>query len=450
MSKDIRIRKGFDIKLKGVAEKVTINVPMSETYVLKPTDFTGLVPRLLVDTGIEVKAGSPLFHDKKNEQLVFTSPVSGEVVEIKRGAKRKLLEIRILADKANDYVQFRKADPKTLQREEIISELMKSGVWPMVRQRPFNVIANPADEPKAIFISAFDSSPLAPDTDFVVHGQQADFQTGIDALTKLTQGKVHVNVRGNVPASDIFTSAKGVVVNKFSGPHPAGNVGVQIHHLDPINKNEVVWVVTPQDVLVIGRLFNQGHFDASRLVALTGSEVKNPRYFKTILGADIKPLVKDNIIAGNQRYISGNVLTGAKIKADGHLGFYDSQITVVPEGDEPEFLGWILPGFGKLSLSRTFWSWLAPSRSYTLNTNMHGEERAYVMSGEYEKVLPMEIYPVQLIKAIMANDIEAMENLGIYEVDKEDFALCEFACTSKMNVQDIIHEGLEMTRKETA
>ena len=450
MANVIKLRKGFDIKLVGEAERVMVNAPHAETVAVKPTDFIGVVPRMLVEAGTEVKAGSPLFHDKSDENLVFTSPVSGEVVEIRRGAKRKLLEVVILADREIEYIDFGKADPGTLTRGDLIDKMMKSGVWPVLRQRPYKVIADPHDEPKAIFISAFDSAPLAPDMDYIIHGQSRDFQTGIDVLKKLTPGKVHLNTRNNAPVSDIFTNTRGVQINKFEGPHPAGCVGVQIHHIDPIGKNEIVWVVNPQDVLVIGRLFNEGRYNASRIIALAGSEVKSPKYYKTIAGTSIKPIVADNVNPGNNRYISGNVLNGSKISNEGYLGFYDNMVTVIPEGDEPEFLGWIAPGLNKISISRTFFTWLTPNKKYKLDTNLHGEERAFVMTGEYEKVLPMDIYPLQLLKSIMVGDIEAMENLGIYEVDEEDLALCEFICTSKMPVQKIIRQGLDLTRAETA
>ncbi|MGI8893697.1 MAG: NADH:ubiquinone reductase (Na(+)-transporting) subunit A, partial [Bacteroidia bacterium] len=329
MANVIKLRKGFDIKLVGEAEKVMVNAPHAETVAIKPTDFIGVIPRMLVEAGTEVKAGSPLFHDKSDEQLVFTSPVSGEVVEVRRGAKRKLLEVVILADKDIEYLDFGKDDPGSLTRGDLIDKMMKSGVWPVIRQRPYKVIADPSDEPKAIFISAFDSAPLAPDLDYIIHGQSRDFQTGIDVLKKLTPGTVHISTRNNAPVSDVITNARGVQINKFEGPHPAGCVGVQIHHIDPIGKNENVWVVNLQDVLVIGRLFNEGRYNASRIIALAGSEVKSPKYYKTIVGSSVKPIITENVSEGNNRYISGNVLNGSKISHEGYLGFYDNMITVI-------------------------------------------------------------------------------------------------------------------------
>jgi len=448
MSINIKIRKGLDIKLKGAAERVFAELPASETAVVKPTDFVGIRPKLCVKVGDEVKAGTPLFCDKDNERVVFTSPVSGEVIEINRGAKRKLLDIKVLADSETQYESFTANDPANMDREAIIELLLKSGIWPNIRQRPFEIIANPDNNPKSIFISAFDSAPLGPDNDFLLHGHGEEFQKGLDAIAMLTSGKVHLNVKAGSTTSKVFSNSKNVQINQVSGPHPAGNVGVQIHHIDPINKGEVVWHLSPQAVLTIGRLFLEGRYNASRTIALAGSEVKKGKYFKTVVGGSIKHMVTGNIHEGNLRYISGNPLTGASIPADGYIGFYDSQVTVLPEGNKMEFLGWVTPGLHKFSMSRTFLSWLMPGKEYNLNTNLNGESRAYVVTGEYEKVMPMDIFPVHLIKSIMIGDIEQMENLGIYEVAEEDFALCEFVCTSKTNVQEIIREGLDLVREE--
>ncbi|MGD1844887.1 MAG: Na(+)-translocating NADH-quinone reductase subunit A [Salibacteraceae bacterium] len=448
MAKSVKIRKGVDIKLVGKAEKV-YTVTTSDTYAIKPTDFHGVVPKLTVKVGAEVKAGDSLFFDKNHPEVIFTSPVSGEVVEINRGAKRKILEVKVLADKQVRYKEFRKADPKSLSREEILGQLLEAGIFPSIRQRPFDVMANPQLTPKSVVVSAFDSAPLAPDYDFIVHGKERLFQVGIDALTQLTTGKVHLNVRGDSNPSEVFTKAKNVQLNSFSGPHPAGNAGVQLHHIDPINKGENVWVLDPQAVLAIGMLFEEGRYNAERVIALVGSEVEKPRYIKVIQGTCVKNLLEGNLKQGKDlRIISGNVLTGTTITQEGYLGFYHPQITVIPEGNHSEFLGWIAPGFDKFSLSRTFFSWLMPSKNYSLDTNKHGEKRAFVVTGQYEKVFPMDIYPMHLIKAIMVEDVELMENLGIYEVAPEDFALCEFACTSKINLQDIVREGLDIVRKE--
>lgn len=451
MSKNIKITKGLDIKLKGEAEKIVLNANPSDIYTLKPTDFHGLTPKLLLKEGAEVKAGTPVFIDKYREAINYVSPVSGEIVEVVRGEKRKILSVKILADKGEmKYESFSTADPNKLSREQIKEQLLKSGCWPYIKQRPIDVVANPEQTPKSIFISAFDSSPLAADYDFIIHNNGELFQAGIDALAKLTDGKVHLNVRADLKPSGVFTNCKNVQINKVSGPHPAGNVGVQIHHIDPINSGEVVWVVNPQDVLIIGRLFAQGKYDATKTIAITGPRVKSPKYYRVISGASLKSVLGDDVAEGN-RYVSGNVLTGDNVGADGILGFYHHQICVLEEGDKFKFFlgdGWLGLGLNKHSASRTYFSWLMPSKKYDLDTNQNGEPRSFVMTGQYEKVFPFDIYPVQLVKSIIVNDIESMEKLGIYEVAPEDFALCEYVCTSKINVQEIVRQGLDVIYKE--
>ena len=449
MPKYLKIKRGLNIQLEGEANKIISNLPLPETCAIKPSNFKEVIPKLLVKLGDEVLAGTPLFYDKSNEAIQFCSPVSGEVIEIVRGEKRRILEIRILVDKELKFVPFDQSNPNDLNREDIINALLKSGAWPCILQRPFGIIANPNEKPKSIFISAFDSAPLAPDYNFILQHYNEDFQTGMDALKKLTDGKLHLNINADHSSSKVFTDAKGAEVTAISGPHPAGNVGVQIHHLDPVNKGEVVWCVQPQDVLIIGRLFRQGKLDVSRIVAVTGSQVKDPKYYKTIVGCAVKNMIAESgLIEGENRIISGNVLTGRQVSYDGYLDFYDSQLTVIPEGKEPEFMGWLTPGLNKLSMSRTFFSWLMADKKYKSDTNMHGEERPFVVTGEYEKVFPMDIFPVQLLKSILIEDIEMMENLGIYEVVEEDFALCEFVCTSKIESQKIIRRGLDAMRKE--
>ena len=450
MSKEIRLKKGLNINLLGEADKVYASVKPTERYVVKPTDFHGLTPKLAVKVGDKVKAGTTLFFDKYNDKVNFSAPVSGEVIDIVRGAKRKILEVVLKADAVIEYEHFISDTAKSISREQIIDTMLKSGVWPFIRQKPYDIVANPTDMPKAIFISAFNSAPLTIDNDFALYGMDELFQKGLDYIVQLTSGKTHLNIDGNTNPSKVFTGAKGVEINKISGAHPAGNVGIQVHHIDPINKGEVVWYLQPQDVIAIARLFTEGKYDVSRIVALAGSQVKKPKYYRTIAGATVANLLFDNINEGDNRIISGDILTGQHIDVNGTLGFYDTTITVIEEGKEQEFLGWILPGLHKFSASKTFLSWLTPSKKYTLNANMHGEERAYVMTGEYEKVLPMDIFPAHLIKACMIEDIELMENLGIYEVSPEDFALCEFVCTSKIEVQTIIRNALELVRKENS
>lgn len=450
MSKVIKIRRGLNIPLQGSAEKVLVRLDRAETYGVKPTDFPGLVPKLNVTVGDRVKAGSPLFHDKYRPDVVFASPVSGEVVDVRRGERRVMLEVVVKADSGDlEYENFGAAPADSLTREEVIAKLLKAGAWPYIRQRPYGVIANPADTPKAIFISCFDTSPLAPDLDFAVQGEEQAFQAGIDALRKLTAGKVHLGLNADFPPANAFAKAKGVEFNYFTGPHPAGNVGIHIHHVDPIAKGEVVWVVNPLDVIIIGRLFLNGIYDATKVIALVGSEVTKPRYFKLISGAAVSSIIANNIKVDTEvRIISGNVLTGTRVDKLGYLGFYDNMVSVIPEGKKHEFFGWIAPGANKHSATRAFLSKLIPGKTFRLDTNMHGGHRAFVLTNQYEKVLPMDIYPVHLIKAILANDIDRMEQLGIYEVVEEDMALCEYVCASKTEVQSILRKGIETMIKE--
>ncbi len=452
MGKFIRLKKGFTINLAGKATPKIGESAAAETVAIKPSDFQGVyIPKLVVKEGDTVKAGTPLFHDKKLENVQFTSPVSGEVIRITRGEKRKLIEVVVKADKAVEYHSFAKysvSDIANLSAEAIKSQMLASGVWTNLVQRPFGVLAEPTAVPKAIHISGFDSSPLAPEYSILFKGQDHFFQTGIDILKKLTPGLVHVNIHTGSDLSTVFSQAKGAEVNKFSGPHPVGCVGVQIHHIDPINKGDVVWTINPFGVVQIGKLFLQGIYDTSKLVAITGSEVKNPQYVRTVTGASVKNLIANNLNSDNVRVISGNPLTGTRVDKDGHLGFYDHQITVLPEGNYHEFVGWIMPGANKLSFQRAWglFSFLTPSREYKVDTNTHGEPRALVQTGVFEQLVPMDILPGHLIKSILAEDIDEMEALGIYEVVEEDLALCEFADVSKHNVQEILRDGLELIR----
>ncbi len=448
MPRVIKIKRGLDIRLLGAAEKIYISSEKSRTYAVKPPDFPGLIPKLSVKPGDHVQAGTTLFFNKYFPDIRFSSPVSGEVKSVNRGERRRILEVVIETDPEMRYVDFKPANLSELSRADIIKKLLDSGLWPMIRQRPYAVVAFPEKTPRDIFISGFDTAPLAPDMDFIVKGNAEDFQIGVDALSQLTEGKIHLSLNGHYPPDDVFARAKNVEFHYFTGPHPAGNPGIQIHHIHPVNKGEVVWYIQPQEVIMIGRLFRKGVYDAAKVIALTGSEVMKPVYFKLLSGASIEPLVKDKVTPGNHRYISGNVLTGSKITRTGHIGFYDNQVTIIPEGDKFEFLGWALPGFNKFSNSRAFMSWLAVGKKYRTHTNLNGSRRAFVMSGEYEKVLPMDIYPVHLLKAILVEDIDRMEKLGIYEIAEEDLALCEFVCTSKMEVQSLVRKGIELMIRE--
>jgi len=445
MSRTIRLKKGLNIPIKGAAEKILAGELNPVRYGVRPVDFPGLIPKLEVKPGDKVKAGTPLFHDKIRAEIKFTSPVSGTVLSVERGDRRKMLEV-IVERSGDDHIDFGKADTESLSREKIKELLLASGLWPAVIQRPYHVVAKPAYVPKSIFVSGFDTAPLAPDYEFITKNSPVSlFNTGIRAVSKLTDGKVNLVL--NVPGSSL-SSTPGVEISYISGPHPAGNTGVHIHHLDPVNKGEVVWYINLQDVIAIGRLFAEGIYKPERIVALAGSEVLHPQYYKVLSGSSIAPLVKDNVKPGNLRYISGNVLTGTKIPSDGFLGYYDSQVTVIPEGDYYEFFGWAAPGANKYSFYKTFMSSLMPGKDYRLDTNFHGGERAFVLTGNYEKVVPMDIYPMQLLKAMLAGDIDMMENLGVYEVAEEDLALCEFICPSKIEIQSIVRKGLDLMMKE--
>ena len=450
MSKTVKLKKGFDINLVGKAEKKIADLPLPETFAIKPTDFPGIAQtKLNVKEGDSVKAGSPIMHDKAFENIIYASPVSGEVAEVVRGAKRKILEIRILADKEISYENFKKysqSDLDGISKEEATNQMTQSGVWPNIIQRPFGVVANPEDTPKAVFVSAFDTHPLAPDMGFILDGQSEYFQAGLDILSKFAS--VHLNLDGKADNSDTFSSAKNVQINHISGAHPAGNVGVQIHHIDPINKGEIAWTVHPVGVVQIGKLFLEGKYDASKVISVTGSEIKDPQYYKTLTGSAVNKIVDELVNAGNVRLISGNVLTGEQINSTGYLGFYSNQLTAIPEGDYYEMFGWILPTTKKLSFHRAFGllSFLNPNKEYALDTNTRGQERAFVQTGTFEKVTPMDILPTFLLKAIMAEDYDEMEALGIYEVIEEDLALCEFVDVSKHDVQAIVRQGLDLIK----
>lgn len=451
MSKSVKLKRGFTINLAGKAEHNLAEISQPETHAVKPTDFIGMLrPKTLVDVGDNVKAGSPVLIDKKHDNIIYTSPVSGEIVEVRRGEKRKLLEIIILADREVEYESFRTynvSDLTNAARADVQQQMLNSGVWPNLIQRPYGIVANPEDTPRDIFISGFDSHPLAPDYNLILKGEDRNFQIGIEVLKKFTSGTIHVNIDGRGEVNQVYTGDKSVQINKFTGIHPVGNVGVQIHHIAPIGKNDLVWTINPYGVVQIGRLFLEGRYDARKIIAVAGSEVKNPQYYKTFGGASIKKFIEDNLKSSHVRYISGNVLTGESIGEQGHLGYYDHLITIIPEGDKPEFMGWILPTFNKLSFSRAIGllSFLNSSKKeYVIDTNTKGEPRAFVQTGAFEKVVPMDIYPTHLIKSILAEDFDDMESLGIYEIIEEDFALCEFIDVSKHEIQAIVRDGLNL------
>lgn len=447
MSKDIRIKKGLDIKLVGEAEKTTENAIISNFYYIRPEDFHSIIPKLVAKEGTRVKAGETLFYNKDVEDMKFVSPVSGEITEVQRGPRRRIDAIKITADKEQTYLDHGKFD-MSADADKLKAHLLASGCWAFIKQRPYDVVANVNSKPKGIFISGYASAPLAADLDYTLAGKEAELQAAVTALSKLTDGSVHVAVgSSNSPLAGL----DNVTTHKVTGPHPSGNVGTLINKVDPINKGEVVWTVNAQDLVIIGELLLTGKFNAERIVALAGSSVKKPRYFRTKIGSEVATMVYDNGVDkdGNDRIISGNVLSGKKVAPDGALDYYSNVLTVIPEGDDYEFFGWNKPVFNKISTSRALtFSWLNPKKKYDLNTNTNGEHRAFVVTGSYEEVFPLDIYPMQILKACMYKDLDEMEALGMYEVAPEDFALTEFICVSKQPHQKIIREGLDLMLKE--
>ncbi len=452
MSNIIELKRGLNIPIAGAAVQKAKKVIIPDVVAVKPTDFRGLIPRLLVREGDTVLAGSPVFADKVSPEILFTSPVSGTVTEIVRGEKRKLLEIRIKADKEQKYEDFGISKPSSLSEEEIRTVLLKSGLWASLIQRPYGIIAKPGDRPKAIFISAFSTAPLAANPDYVFRDEFENIQTGINALSKLTNGRIHLSFSNLNYSGTPLHKLENITPHIFSGKHPAGNVGVQISHISPITKGDIVWTVSLTMVAAIGKLFNTGKYDMRRMVAVTGPAAIDPSYVTGIAGMSMKDIAEyyDNS-AENIRFVSGDVLTGANVGKDGFLGFFDNQITLLREGTDCEILGWAKPfRTGQFSTSKAYFSWLTPNRKYDMDTNTHGEPRAFVLSNVYSKVLPMDIYPVYLLKACLAGDIDKMEKFGIYEVIEEDLALCEFVCPSKIGIQSILTEGINLMLKEMA
>ena len=449
MSFKINLSKGFDINLSGEAVKTITTIKPPSSFAIKPTDFIGITrPKLLKNVGDEVKAGTPILFDKLSDQIMYCSPVSGEIIEVVRGLKRRIEEIRILPDKKNIYVKnkkFSSLEVNQLKKEDIIKSLTSSGVWPHIIQRPFGLVADPNSIPKAIHVSFFDTHPLAPSSEVLYKDDLEYIKSALRIISKLTDGKIHLNHNKD---SIKYFSIDGYENNVFSGPHPSGNVGVQIHHIDAVNKEDIVWSTSPQGLIEIGKFFLEGIYDASKKICLVGSEVKNTQYYSCISGTSIMNILENNIKDGTQRIISGNILTGSSIGSKGYLGFYDSMVTVIPEGNSHEFLGWILPVINKLSFQRAFglFSFLNPKKKYNLNTNTNGELRAFVQTGVFGKVLPMDILPTYLFKAILAEDYDEMEELGIYELVEEDVALCEFVDVSKNDLQKLLRKGLNLLK----
>ncbi len=452
MSQTIVLKKGLNIPITGEAELRVSKAIAPGIVAVCPTDFKGLLPRLLVKEGDPVLCGSPVIADKKNPDILLTSPVSGTVKELVRGDKRKLLAVLIEADSQNRSVNFGAKDVSTLKADDVLGAILKSGLWPWLVQRPYGIIADPAARPKAIFVSAFNTAPLAADAEFCHAGDLKAIQAGADALGKLTDGGVHVSLDASREHSE-FTRLSGVKLHSFKGKHPAGNVGVQISHIAPIQKGETVWTISLEGLAAIGRLFTKGVYDVRRKVAVCGPMAIEPSYIETVPGMPLKELapyyggVPDGI-----RFISGDVLSGENKGADGYLRYFDEQVTLIREGYEKELLGWARPiRHREFSTDRCYFSWLTPWKKYDMDTNLHGGARAFLMNdGYYAKVLPMDIYPIYLTKACLAGDIDKMEQFGIYEVLPEDLATCEFIDPSKNNIQDIISKGIDLMLKEMA
>lgn len=444
MTKVIKLRKGLDVNLKGRATRETGQVGCPGEYALVPDDFTGMKPKVVVKEGDQVLVGDALFVDKLHPEVKFTSPVSGVVSLVERGDRRKLLSVRVKADGKQEAREFDvKQDVKAL--------LLESGLFGFFRSRPYDVVANPEDKPKAIFVSAFNSMPLSQDFEYVLEGQEKEFQAGISALAKMA--KVHLGVSSKQTTKALL-EAMGCEVTVFDGPAPAGNVGVQINHVSPINKGEVVWTMGAEEVIFVGRLLLTGKVDLTRTIALAGSEVKAPQYYKVLVGQKLTTLLEGKLVVAShhQRIINGNVMTGLKTTAEGFLGAHQTEVNVIPEGDDnAEMLGWIMPRLNEFSTSRSYCSWLfGKKKEYTLDARIKGGERHIIMSGEYDRVFPMDIFAGYLIKAIITGDIDRQEALGIYEVAPEDFAIAEFVDSSKLELQRIVREGLDILRKENA
>ena len=446
MANVIKLRKGLDINLQGKAEEKRIELKSNGQYALVPDDFEGVVPKVVVKEGDKVKAGDALFVNKQYPEVKFASSVSGTVREVVRGERRKVLCIRVEADAQQEQVDFGKKDVTKMDGKAVVDALLEAGIFGYINQLPYAVSTNPSQLPKAVFVSALRDMPLAADFEFEVKGQEGDFQTGLTALSKIAKTYLGCGVHSS------FENYQNVEVTVFDGPCPAGNVGVQVNHLDPVNKGEVVWTVEPTVVLFIGRLFNTGKVTLRRTVALCGSEVKAPAYVDMLVGEELSTLLSNSYDADHHvRIINGNVLTGKVTTKDGFLGAHTSEITVIPEGDDAdEFAGWIMPRFKQFSVNRSYFSWLCGKKKYALDARVKGGERHMIMSGEYDRVLPMDIYGEYLIKAIIAGDIDRQEALGIYEVSPEDFALAEFVDSSKLELQRIVREGLNILRKENA
>jgi len=448
MSNDIKIKSGLTINLKGAAQNIVKQAALPKSISLNPADFHLIIPKMVVKIGDHVNAGDVVFYSKNNQEVKFCSPVSGNIKDIVRGEKRKIIEIIIDLDSSQKSKKFTTSKFENFKREDIIASLLESGCWPFINQRPYDIIANPSDTPKSIFISTFNTAPISADIQIILDDQKNEFTTGVKVLRKLTDGDLNICVKKD--NQSFINEINDVVIHNVSGPHPAGNVGVQIHHIDPVNNGEKVWTVSPEDVAIIGRLFLTGNYNPLRTIAVSGPPVKYPQYYKTIAGSKLSEIINDaGVSDGLLRYINGDVLSGRSVVKDNYLGFYNNTFSVLREGNHYNMFGWIPFINNKVpSIYKTSFSWLFPNKKYDLDTNMNGEERAFVVTGEMERVFPMDILPMQLLKECMIGDIEKMENLGIYEVAPEDFSLIDYSSSSKIEAQHIIRKGLDLMISE--
>jgi Na+-transporting NADH:ubiquinone oxidoreductase subunit A len=449
MSYDIKIKNGLTINLKGAAQNIIKKAATPKTISINPSNFHLIIPKMVVKIGQKISQGDVVFYSKKNERIKFCSPVNGVVKEIIRGAKRKIIEIIIESIGDNERSSKKAIDYKNLSSEQVKNLLLDSGCWPFIKQRPYDIIANPSDSPKSIFISTFNSAPISADFQIILDDQKEEFKHGVKILSKLFSGDLNIGIEKN--NKSFLNDIENVKINTFNGPHPAGNVGVQIHHIDPINSGEKVWTLGAEDVANIGRYFMTGSYNPVRTLAVSGPPVKYPKYYKTVAGSELCEIIKDAGINQNDhlRFINGDVLTGYKVESDNYLGFYNNTLSVLREGNHYRMFGWVPFVNNKVpSIYKTSFSWLFPNKKYDLDTNLNGEERALVVTGEMEKVFPMDILPMQLLKECMAGNIEKMESLGIYEVAPEDFSLIDYSSSSKIEAQYIIRKGLDLMISE--
>lgn len=449
MANVIKLRKGLDINLTGRAQEQMLPMISPTEYAVVPDDFPGLTPKVTVREGDHVRTGDPLFVDKGCTEVSFASPVSGTVTAVERGERRKVLRVKIAPDAQQEYADFGVKDVAGLTADNVKESLLQAGLFGYINQLPYAVATRPDTAPKAIFVSALRDKPLQGDFEYELNGQEKDFQTGLTALSKIA--KVYLGI-GAKQTATALTAAKDVEVTVFDGPCPAGNVGVQVNHIDPVNKGEVVWTVDPTAVIFFGRLFNTGKVNLTRRVAIAGSMVKQTGYVDVLVGTPLSLILAGNIADGcHVRILNGNPLTGVIANDESVIGAHTSEVTLIPEGDDVhEMFGWMLPRFKDFSTSRSYFTWLQGKKAYNLDARLKGGERHMIMSGEYDSVLPMDIYGEYLIKSILSGNIDSQEQLGIYEVSPEDFALAEFVDSSKLPLQKIVREGLDILRKENA